>query len=245
MPLSAVHCARVPDPGFPGQPRADLPRAYLRVSSFTRPLAAQRIRQVGAHRFRDRENSAPAPAPALTPNPTSKPLSPDLPARRQAGFDSLSAAPPATCAPSLSDTSARSRPPVPYRYRAAALDLFPWGQDGRRARRPAPAGTPRTDIATELDLDHDLSLPSAAAGHLVDCGSSGGGRRCNLYVEPTPDEVGESPGGKQHITIQRYSVRRGQRVRDTICPGRSSDWLGWDANAPRSRHACACAAISI
>lgn len=141
----------------------------------------------------------------------------------------------------MSDTSARSRPPVPYRYRAAALDLLPWGQDGRRARRPAPAGTPRTDIATELDLDHDLSLPPPAAGHLVDCGSSGGGRRCNLYVEPTPDEVGDPSDCKQHVTIQRYSVRRGQRARDTICPGRSSDWSGWDVNAPRSRHACACA----
>lgn len=133
------------------------------------------------------ESSAPAPAPALIPNPTSKPLSRDLPARRQAGFHSLSAASPSTCASSLSNTSPRSQPPI---YWAAALELFPSGQDGRRPRRPATACDPRTDIATELDLDHGLSLPSTAPRHLVHCGGGRCSRRRNFDVEPTTDEVG-------------------------------------------------------
>lgn len=144
-------------------------------------------RLVGARLpFKDK-SSAPAPAPALTPNPTNKPLSPDLLARRQAGFHSLSAASSPTCASSLPNASARSQPPI---YRAAAPELFSWGQDGRRPRRPATANNPRTDIATELDLHYGLSLPSTAPGHLVDCGSGGCRCRCNFDVEPATDEVG-------------------------------------------------------
>lgn len=136
------------------------------------------------------ESSAPAPAPALIPNPTNKPLSRNLPTRRQAGFHSLSAASPTSCASSLSNTSARSKPLI---YWAAALDLFPSGQDGRRPRRPATAADPRTDIATELDLDHGLSLHSTAPGHLVHCGCGSRRRGRNFDVEPTTDEVGGYP----------------------------------------------------
>lgn len=140
------------------------------------------------------ESSAPAPGPRHRhrhPEPDERTcLSCDLLARRQAGFNSLPAASPSAYTASVPDTSARSRPPVPYW--AATLGLFPRGQDGRRARRPAPAANPRTDIATELDLDHSLPSPPTAPGHLVDCSSSRRSSRSRrkFDIEPATTEVG-------------------------------------------------------
>lgn len=121
LSLSIFHCACVPTL-VPWSASNRLVSGIL-ATVHTRPHRPT-TRQVAVS-SRSHESSASAPALALIPRTrrANTSLLPDLPARRQAGFDSLSAASPSASTPSLPNTSARPRPPVPHRV--AAVELFP------------------------------------------------------------------------------------------------------------------------
>lgn len=233
-PLPFIFCAPVLDPGSLAslEPNRHGPRQNPRcpTDSITSARIIFETRKQCSLRLRLR------PWPS-EPDDNLYPL--NLPTNRQAGFDSLSAASSSTCAPSVSDTTARSRPPVPYCV--AALDLLPWGQDGRSFRRPASSSNPRADIASQFHVDLGLSHPSTATGYLVNCGGRSCGRSRNFYVEPTADEVGEYSASKHYDAPPELHFRPRQLAPQAFTVARTINGTGRNrvgCEFAVSRHMC-------